>query len=277
MKKSTSITLWIISIIIMVFVVFYQKMTGPTYPIKSDKIIAGLKVNFSLPTSNDGEYTKFVYIYDKSKTLTGTYKIRRFRSHDEWSYKEMLRNGDTLFFEIPHHASAGKVMYQIFLSRNNGKSVALTDKPVILRFRDEVPMVIVVFHLIFIFGTILLSTRAGLEALYEGKHVNIYTILTIIFLIFGGFVFGPLMQKFAFGAYWTGWPFGHDLTDNKTVIAIIFWLIALFVGYRKPDKKRWHIIAAIMLLVVYLIPHSLLGSELDYTKSEQKKIEHINK
>jgi hypothetical protein len=86
-------------------------------------------------------------------------------------------------------------------------------------------------------------------------------------LFIGGLILGPIVQQYAFGAFWTGWPFGHDLTDNKTIIAFIFWAIALFqVMKKKPKAGIWVIVATIVMLAVYLIPHSVLGSEIDYTQ-----------
>jgi hypothetical protein len=79
-------------------------------------------------------------------------------------------------------------------------------------------------------------------------------------------VLGPIVQKFSFGVYWAGWPFGHDLTDNKSIVAFIFWVIALIYQYRNREKKIMAIVASIILLIVFLIPHSMLGSEIDYTK-----------
>jgi hypothetical protein len=88
------------------------------------------------------------------------------------------------------------------------------------------------------------------------------------FIFLGGLVFGPFVQKHAFGDYWTGWPFGTDLTDNKTAFAFIFWLIALYRLYRNRGERLWVIIASLVLLAVYMIPHSMLGSEIDHTLVE---------
>ena len=72
------------------------------------------------------------------------------------------------------------------------------------------------------------------------------------------------MQKFAFDAYWTGWPFGKDLTDNKTAAAFLIW-VGRGVRHPRPEEEHsWALVAAVAMLIVYLIPHSLLGSELDY-------------
>jgi uncharacterized BrkB/YihY/UPF0761 family membrane protein len=91
----------------------------------------------------------------------------------------------------------------------------------------------------------------------------------LIFLILGGLIFGPIVQKFAFGAFWTGIPFGYDLTDNKTLIAFLFWLIPFFYRNKPETFSKFVIIAAIVTLIVFLIPHSLFGSELDYTTNRK--------
>ena len=116
------------------------------------------------------------------------------------------------------------------------------------------------------FFAMLFSSRAGIEAIAKGPNIKSYTFYTLIFLTIGGMLLGPVVQKFAFGEYWTGWPFGEDLTDNKTLFAFIGWLVA-YILIRKDSKKGyWAIIAAVLLLAVYLIPHSMFGSELDYEK-----------
>jgi hypothetical protein len=82
-------------------------------------------------------------------------------------------------------------------------------------------------------------------------------------LLAGGMVLGPLVQKYAFGELWTGVPFGWDLTDNKTLISVIVWVVAVILN-RKKERPAYTIAAALILLLVYSIPHSLFGSELDY-------------
>ena len=143
--------------------------------------------------------------------------------------------------------------------------MALTEEPIIIRFRGDVPAAIIIPHIILVFGAMLLSTRTGLEALLKRPGIRTLTLWTTAFLFIGGMIGGPIVQKYAFGAFWTGWPLGSDLTDNKTAVAMIFWLIALWRTRRKPDARAWPLAAALVTLIIFLIPHSLLGSELDYT------------
>ncbi len=77
-------------------------------------------------------------------------------------------------------------------------------------------------------------------------------------------VLGSIVQKYAFGAYWTGFPFGMDLTDNKTLIALLGWIAAAFAVEKNRQSMILIFAAAILMLGVYAIPHSLVGSELKH-------------
>ncbi|HEX7493951.1 MAG TPA: hypothetical protein VF346_07015, partial [Bacteroidales bacterium] len=88
-----------------------------------------------------------------------------------------------------------------------------------------------------------------------------------ILLIAGGMILGPVVQYYAFGDLWTGVPFGWDLTDNKTLIGLLFWIAAVLMN-RKSEKPIYTILAAVMLLIIFSIPHSLFGSQLNYSTGE---------
>ena len=60
-----------------------------------------------------------------------------------------------------------------------------------------------------------------------------------------------------------------DMTDNKTAVAFIFWLVALYMLWKNPEKRGWALVAATVLFLVYMIPHSMLGSEIDHTALPQ--------
>jgi hypothetical protein len=135
-----------------------------------------------------------------------------------------------------------------------------------MRFKGPVPLYILLPHILCMFLGLLFSTRTAIEALIKGAKTYKYAIWTLIFLIPGGLILGPMVQKYAFGAYWTGWPFGHDLTDNKTLVMVLAWAFTIYKLKKDPSNRFWPVAAAIIVLVVYLIPHSVLGSQIDYTK-----------
>jgi len=121
------------------------------------------------------------------------------------------------------------------------------------------------------FGSMLVATRALLEVLRTSTPDPRKSVLVAMgLLMIGGLFLGPVVQKFAFGAYWTGWPFGHDLTDNKTLIAFIAWLPATILALR--GRKLWGVVVVgwIVMMGIFLIPHSFRGSEMDWSEGEIK-------
>jgi hypothetical protein len=104
--------------------------------------------------------------------------------------------------------------------------------------------------------------KEGIKEYFKPTNFVGVSVWTAIFLAIGGLWLGPVVQKYAFGDYWTGVPFGWDLTDNKTLIAAIFWAIALYMNSRKPSRF-WTVTAAVVMVLIYAIPHSMFGSELD--------------
>lgn len=265
MKKNKSIILWIIAIVFTLSIAFFQRITGPTQNIKGKFVINNSPVSYTLPRTSDNENGEKVSIKVKDTTVTGFMKFKRYKSNDYLTISPLVREGEYLTVVIPPQPPAGKVMYRITLE-GNGVKYKLTDNWVVIRFKGMVPASILIPHIILMFLAMLFSTRTGLEAIFKGFKTYRYSFVTLVSLFIGGGILGPIVQKYAFGAYWTGWPFGHDLTDNKTLVAIIFWMFAFYKLAKNRENRKWAVIAAVILLAVYLIPHSALGSEIDYTK-----------
>jgi len=231
--------------------------------------VGAAEIAFRLPRSHAGQGDAEISLSVPDRTVGGTMEFRRFRSHDEWSSQPLERREDVLIARIPHQPPAGKVMYRVLLGKDGAEPVALTSEPVIIRFRGDVPAFVLILHILLMFAAMLLSTRTGLEALFKRPQVYKLTLWTVVLLFLGGMIGGPMVQKYAFGTFWTGWPLGHDLTDNKTAVALLLWLVALWRIRRKPAARWWALAASLVLLTIYLIPHSTLGSELDYTQMPQ--------
>jgi hypothetical protein len=263
-----SILLWILALIITLASVVYQRSTGPTYPVDGTITLAGQEIEYDLLTTykTTGDAIMRIAV---PVSVSGELRWKRFKSHDQWQVEALPREGDELVVSIPKQPSAGKVMYEVSLTDTAGSKIALTEEPVIIRFKDPVPAPVLFPHIFFMFFAMFISTRTGLEALTRGGKAYALSLWTTGCLLIGGLILGPIVQKYAFGAFWTGWPFGHDLTDNKTLFAFIFWAIAIWRS--KPPRKGyiWIIIAAVVTLGIYLIPHSVLGSEIDYTQQGQ--------
>jgi hypothetical protein len=201
--------------------------------------------------------------------IEGKIYYKRFKTADVMDTISLHRENTELVGWLPKQPAAGKLEYGIILNESGGTILFETPENIIIRFKDEVPPFVLIPHVLLIFTAMLLSNLTGIYALARFPKYKLYTLLTLLFFLFGGMIMGPIVQKYAFGEYWTGFPFGEDLTDNKALIAFIFWIIA-WIGNRKKDRRYLVILAAVVNLSISLIPHSLMGSELDYSSGEIK-------
>lgn len=260
--------LWILAFLITISSAVYQRMTGPTYPVRGKAEISGFLVKFKFLRSETVDKNAPVSVTVPDTSVSGYVMYRRYKSHDEWMRMPLEREGKQLIARLPRQPAAGKIMYRVFLIKN-GKEFALTEEPVVLRYKGVVPRFILLPHIFLMFLAMLFSNRTALEALDSRGDARKYMLWTIGLFTVGGFILGPLVQKYAFGALWTGIPFGYDLTDNKTLIAMLGWIWAWITNRKGRSARGWIVFAAVLMLAVYLIPHSVLGSEIDYTQMPQ--------
>ncbi|HSA95250.1 MAG TPA: hypothetical protein VLJ16_04315 [Acidobacteriota bacterium] len=256
---------WTLAAVVTLSSAVYQRMTGPTYPVKGKMFVAGTEVRFELHRSAETSADAEVAVTAPAP-LEGWLEWKRFPSEDGWTRAAMSREGDRLTARLPRQPAAGKLAYKVFLSSGTDGAVITGDKPLVLRFKDPVPLWVLIPHVLVMFAGMLFSTAAGLAALDKERNPRRFVLWAVGLLFVGGFILGPLMQKFAFGVTWTGFPLGTDLTDNKTLIAFLFWIAAFVAGRKGRPARPFVIAASVVTLLIFLIPHSLFGSELDYSR-----------
>lgn len=265
-KKLKKVLFWVLAVVISLSAMVYQRLTGPTYPKDYTISLDGSEYKFELPRSHGGDADCPV-ILTLPEQFEGKITWRRFPTEDEWSTITLQRAGEVLMANLPHQPPAGKLEYHLSLTAG-GKVIDIGDSEnVVIRFKASVPDWALIPHVLLMVLTVIWSTATILFALANMPVYKRYVGMTLIFLILGGFIMGPVVQKFSFGAYWTGWPLGADLTDNKTLFALIAFALAWFL--RNKSYGKWLAVgAAIVMLAVYLIPHSMNGSELDVESGE---------
>lgn len=273
-KKIGIILIWIAAFLITVTLAVFQRMTGPSYPLRGELAPTGAVESFPyrLPRSHGGDGGLEVAVAAPEHYSAGSLEWRRFPTDGPWDTLPMTRDeGGRFAATVPHQPPAGKVEYRIVLS-STGKRVTIPEgEPVVARFRAEVPPWVLIPHILAMFSSMLVSTRAFLEAFRPSSPGPRFSVVVAMgLLILGGLILGPTVQKFAFGAFWTGWPNGSDLTDNKTLIAFLAWLPVTILALRGKRLRVALVTGWIVMMGVFLIPHSLRGSEMDWSEGEIK-------
>ncbi|MEL6822759.1 MAG: hypothetical protein AAFP70_13435 [Calditrichota bacterium] len=212
----------------------------------------------------------------KGDKLSGALHYKRYKTADSLTVAPLVKEGEEWVAYLPKQPAAGKMEYFVTLAAG-GESMRIPaegEENIILRYKDPVPDAILWPHIFLMFFSVMIGMRAGLGALFKSNDMRKWVFVALAGMTVGGMILGPIVQKYAFGEYWTGFPFGGDLTDNKMLIMWVSWLFAAAVIGTKAKKKEIVsrivvVAAALIMTAVYLIPHSMRGSELDYSKVDQ--------
>jgi len=266
--------LWVMAVIIMFAAADYQERTGPTKEFKGFFTFAGENHAFELVRSGSTDADAPVVVPEPGRGLTGRVLFKRYPTDDPFTPIPMESVAGELQGLLPAQLAAGKLEYYVVLESAEGSIRIPEEDTLIIRFKDPVPLGFLVPHIIFMFIALLVGVRTALAAVFHPVGMRKLAWTTLGLMSVGGMILGPIVQKFAFGALWTGWPFGYDLTDNKTLIMWIVWVGVAVVLAKRPSPKDWLargaiLMAAIVMMTVYLIPHSLRGSELDYSQLDE--------
>jgi len=272
-----SLLLWILALSVTLVLAVFQRVTGPTYPRRLSVNVDGQELQLQFPRTHPGDGgLPVVAPLDRERPeWQGVVRWRRYPTSEPWQELPMQYRDEGLQAELPHLPPAGKLEYRVVLRGPSGQEVLLpAGEAVVARYRGEVGAAVLIPHILAMFASMLLSTRALLEVLRSREHDGRWMVLgAMVALMVGGLALGPMVQKQAFGAFWTGWPFGSDLTDNKTLLAFLVWLPATIVALRR-GRTRWWVVAGWLVMTgVFLIPHSTRGSEVDWSEQPSSSAE----
>lgn len=254
----SSAFLWTIAVVLALAFSVWQRVSGPTYPVYGHGTLAGTSFKYTLERTHAGP-GDHVVVVTPGKAAAGTLEWREHEPPGEWHSVPMAPGkAAALTAPIPHHGPGQKVDYLVTLQAAGATLALPAFGPATLRFRSDVPWWVLIPHILIMMGALLMSTRAALEAMAGGPKLKEYTLRTLSALFVGGFLLGCLVSGYAFGQPWGGFPLGSDATDNKTLVAFLAWVVAGVAVFRTRSPRAWVIAAAIVMTLVYMIPHSFV-------------------
>jgi hypothetical protein len=222
--------------------------------------------------------------------VIGTKEVKLYYKIEKGEFQAVDMNpkegeSDVFVASIPHHKKGTKAWYYVEAQKqieDKKLVVSLPDKnspnfePILLKFEGYVPPYIIFSHVFFNFAAVFFSALAIFSAvdLKRGKSTLkksvLFSLFTFILLFIGFLLVGSALNYFAFGVLWEAFPFGSDVTDNKSQIVLLFWLVTLFlvkgtIFGKNPSKNlvcektysTMVIISFAVTVVMYLIPHSI--------------------
>lgn len=180
---------------------------------------------------------------------------------------------------LPEFEKGTKIRYWIAASNSEGTTVRLPQDPGkfgVLKYKGKASNLVVGAHILFMFGAfffMVMSFLAAIEILRgrEDKKNAVRAARWVLVTSFiGCWPLGFVLNYQTFGPLWEGFPFGYDVTDNKTQVIFILWLASLFLAWgsfigKGEEKDRLGrkafalaIVACFFVsLALFILPHSI--------------------
>jgi hypothetical protein len=237
------------------------KQVGDNIPVIKAKVRGASEVNLVYKIGKEGQYK-----YIKMNPISG----------EENSYEA----------DIPLHPKGSKAWYYLEASKEFAEGemkITLPERnsgevqPIRLKFEGKVPAYVVIPHVFSIFAAFFFATLTLFSAIdLKRRKITLeksvrFCAVTLLLLFIGFFPFGWAMNYFAFGVLWEAFPFGTDVTDNKSQIMFAFWLVTMFLvkgtlfgkGAQRNlvSDRRYSTMVIVSfiatILIIMAIPHSL--------------------
>jgi hypothetical protein len=180
MKKS-SLPYWF-ALLITVVAAYYQRVTGPTYPLRGEVTLGERTYAYRLPRSYGHAGDCEVRLKNLDPFIQATISFRRRGLAEPWHTAVMKREGSDVVGMLPHQPPAGRLEYFVTLSYPPQSTSIGMDVPIQIRFHGEVPRVVLVAHVVFMFAGMWASTAAGLLAYVRRPGYRKVAVLTVAFL-----------------------------------------------------------------------------------------------
>jgi hypothetical protein len=230
------------------------EQVGPGEPIISARIVADGAIEPVLIYKVDGE--------DDAEHVA-----MRYAGKERWEVR------------LPSLEKGMRIHYGLSVRLEDGSTVMLPAKEdafPLVKYKGEASPLVLVLHVVFMFGAFYFMVQSLWSAIDimstgQGKREAVSSARWVFFCtLIGGWPLGFLLNYQAFGVIWEGYPFGYDITDNKTQVIFLFWLVSLllvrgsFLG-RSEDEDMLGprgfaiavLVSYIVSLFLFLVPHSL--------------------
>ncbi|HEY5132644.1 MAG TPA: hypothetical protein VII85_03060 [Candidatus Krumholzibacteriaceae bacterium] len=180
---------------------------------------------------------------------------------------------------LPDLGKGARIKYWITATNSEGTRVRVPKNPSkfgILAFKGPVSKRVLVAHIVCMFGAFFFMVMSlfgavGILRAREGKRGTVRSARWVLVCSFIGFVpLGMLLNHEVYGTIWEGYPFGRDITDSKTQVIFVLWLVSLllvrgsFIGGGEekdrlgPTAFAWAIIVSFLVsLALFIVPHSI--------------------
>jgi hypothetical protein len=232
-------------------------------------------ITFTHETVTEG-FSDGAHIALKSTKTDKEVAVVRFSDQPGGPYQELNMTPESGVYKVtlPAKVRGSKQYYHIEVFQDNIKIATFpTAGDQIIKYKGHVTPIILVGHIFFMFATIFFGLLTVFTAVDlargkgEARKSVLFLLFTTISAYIGGLPLGIAVTRQTFGEGWGGWPLGHDITDTKTEILLLFWFITLILSWQALRGRKMTIsnktysflviLSFVVTFITFLIPHSI--------------------
>jgi hypothetical protein len=275
----------IIAVLITLAVLGYARKTSVGRSAKISIEKEGIKIEQMTTPKQEGETPAVIKAnVSNASTVKLFYKVGDKPEYEIYEMKESQSEKGLYETSVPTYPKGIRGYYYIEASSGQKPALIVTlpdksspkFKPVTLKYQGKPPAWLILIHVLTAFIAVFFAVLSVFSAWRVKKDNNaisaaiINPLLAVISMFVSFFPSGFAMNWYTFGTIWEAFPFGKDITDNKSQIIFLAWLLILilFKGslFGKSDNKNLVgsklyfpavSIAFLVMLIIYAIPHSL--------------------
>jgi hypothetical protein len=260
---------FIVAVVLTLLVVVAARRFGPNYSYVVEASCPDFTLEHKAPRSHEG--TGPAPLLLKVSLISMDEPAEEVILEPVRTDKEVEGCDLAYVFEVPPQAPTTRFFYRFegYLKGEGQPRVTLEREgggPMMVKFKLTVPSWILISHILAMFAGFFLLIWSSLygAAVMRGAKEAVSPARRLAWwawavLFIGGVPIGIAMNYYAFNVYWEAWPFGGDVTDNKTQIALVIWgIAAIGLTVHKGRKSGLAaLLAGVAVLFIFLIPHSL--------------------
>ena len=191
----------------------------------------------------------------------------------------MKRMPDTDLFGVyvPGYLLGNRTYYYMEASDKSGNRVVLpgsaTDSFTSeydyykIRWEGKATFILLLLHIVLMVAALFLLIHALYYAMCylmngeKAEHIIRAVNAGIVAFFITGFPIGCVIEKQVLGNYWEGFPFGLDITDSKTLLILVLFVVFMYLQKKGKISMKGYawsvVINTVVTIVLFLLPHSL--------------------
>lgn len=278
MAKSTIVRIIISAVLTIVLLGISRKMSTRN-PQEIVSEFDGIKVTHTTVTESKLGVMPVVTVNLSGEQAAQIGGVLYYAMENGTEQSTVMNHSDehTLVGNLPAGEIGQRLIYRIELSKNGALKASLApanEQGYLLKYKGPVSAFVLIPHIVLMFAGVFCSFLAlfyGFDLIMGKKKVK-QAAIAVLLSFFCGFIGGVLIgievtHEVFGGSGWGGWPIGKDVTDTKTEIFLLFWLVTMLFGWLGLNGKKLKIsnktfgtmiiISFIVTLAAFLIPHSI--------------------